>query len=348
MKTIIQILIVVLGVSIVNAQSNTKDELKRIAAMSTALDGGGITGLLEKANEQSWRVPQIPSQWHVENVSKAEQKAVDVAAREFGKRLAQSLDQAAPSMQRLPVGEPLYNETSRLLGFSEWCAATDGYGNVFLAQRSLDLAAVGVARLAANLDYPIEKIDGLLARMNPAWMSIEANQRVLNQDAAAAIFTALDRDEMERTYGSGQRLLAERSNPQLLVERKKNPQSWNRLIETPQIKANLSFFDGVEVGQVKPPTLVNLWDRNWHLRIINGLELQSVRKAKALAEFRRNVGTFPEKPIFTPEEIATRDQEIADAAKRGMRIVPFEDAYSSPMAAAFAQAWKGGGVKFLL
>lgn len=340
MKTIFQILLIVLGVGIVNAQSNTNDELKRIAAMNAALDGGGITGLLERAKEQSWRVPQIPSRWHVENVSKAEQKPVDVAAREFGKRLAQSLDQAAPSMQQLPAGEPLYKETDRLLALSEWCAATDGYGNLFLAQRSLDLAAVGVARLAANLNFPIEKIDGLLARMNPAWMSIEANQRVLNQDAGAVIFTVLNRDEMERTYGSGHRLLQEQRDPSLFARRQKNPQQW-RLVETPAVKANLSFFDPAESGQVKPTvTLLTTWDLNWHGALVVGLELQSIQKAKALAEFRKAIGAFPEKPVFTAQQLRDRERGAAEAAKAGLKVSNMEDSYSSPRAAAFALAWK--------
>jgi hypothetical protein len=64
-----------------------------------------------------------------------------------------------------------------------------------------------------------------------------------------------------------------------------------------------------------------------------------------LAEYRNAIGKFPEKPAFTPEELSKRDQEIADAAKRGVKIVPFENAYSSPRAAAFAQAWDNFLVK---
>ncbi len=339
MKTILQILIVVLGVSIVNAQSNTKDELKRIDAMNAALAGGGIPGLLEKANEQSWRVPQIPSQWHVENVSKAEQKPVDVAAREFGKRLAQSLDRAAPSMQQLPAGEPLYNETARLLGFSEWCAATDGYGNLFLAQRSLDLAAVGVARLVANLGFPIEKIDGLLPRMNPVWMSIETNQRVLNKDAGVVVFPKAERNDMERVWGSGRILMRMKSNPEIQKDLEGRGIAGG-LRRSKAIEDNLSFFDDVEIGQIKPVTLSNLWDYNWHTGIVVGLELQSIQKAEALAEFRKAIGSFPDKPVFTAQQLRDRERGAAEAAKAGLKVSNMEDSYSSPRAAAFAIAWK--------
>jgi hypothetical protein len=71
-----------------------------------------------------------------------------------------------------------------------------------------------------------------------------------------------------------------------------------------------------------------------------GLELQSIQKAKALAEFRQAIGKFPEKPVFTAEELRERDQGNAEAKKRGLKVTNMEDTYSSPMAAAFAQAWK--------
>lgn len=339
MKTIFQILAVVLGVGIVSAQSDTNNELKRIAAMNAALDDGGIAGLLGKANEQSWKAPRIPSQWHVEHVSKSEQKLVDLAAREFGKRLAKSLEKEALSMQRLPAGNPLSKQTELLLGLSEWCAATEGYGNLFLAQRCLDLAAVGVARLAANLDFPIERVESLLARTNPAWMSAEVNLRVLNQDAGALIFTSPNRDEMERILGAGRIRMRMARIPDVKADMESR-----KIAQTlPNLKAindNLSFFEGVESSQVRPFTLVNLWDHNWHTGIIIGLELQSIQKAKYLKEFRKAIGSFPEKPVFTEKQLRERERGAAEAAKAGLKVTNMEDTYSSPMAAAFALAWK--------
>lgn len=338
MKTIFQILIFALGINMAGAQSNPESVLKRIAALSEALDDGGIAWLLAKARMQSWQAPPIPSPWHVEHVSTPEQKSVDIAAREFGKKLAEHLDGMSPKLRQLPADTPLHEETARMLELSEWCAATDGYGNLFLAQRSLDLGAVGVARLAANPDFPVKNIDNFLARLNPVWMDIETNQRVLNKDAGATVFMVSEREEMERTYGSGQRLLEEQRHPNLLAERQKTPQRW-RLVETPAIKANLSFFAGVEFNQVRPATLVNLWNRNCHLLIINGLELQSVRNAKALVEFRRAIGEFSEKPVFTAEQLRDRERGAAESAKAGLKIVNMEDTYASPGAAAFALAW---------
>ena len=103
---------------------------------------------------------------------------------------------------------------------------------------------------------------------------------------------------------------------------------------------NLSFFDDIEIAQVTPLTLVNLWDHKWHARIVNGLGLRSIEKARALAEFRHAIGKFPEKPVFTEEQLRERERGAAAAAKAGLKVSNMEDSYATPMAAAFAQAWK--------
>lgn len=339
MKTSYLVIVSLLCINaIANAQNNYNKELERIAFMDAALSSGGIAGLLDEVERQSWKAPVIPSRWHTENVSLTERKPIDIDARELGKKLAKLLDESASKIQKLTVGKELYEMTVRLLDLSEWCASTDGYGNLLLAQRSLDIGAVGVARLAVDLSFPEERIDSLLSRMNPTWMSAHTSQKILNNDAGAKIFESSDREEMTRTYGSGYRFLQEERNPSLLVQRQKNPQQWH-LVKSEEIMSNLSFFDKVRIGQVRPVTLVRLWNDNWHLRIITGLELQSVRKAKALAAFRSAIGEFPEKPVFTEKQLRERERGAAAAAKAGLKVVSMEEIYASPQEAGFAQAW---------
>ncbi len=328
------------------AQAQGQDEMNRITVMRSAVESGDLRSFVDQARRDGWTVPHIPSKWHVENVSSPGRKSIDLAARELGKALAGQLADVAPQMQKTPAGERLDSLTLMLLDLSAWCAMTEGYGNVFLAQRCLDLAAVGAARLTANLDFPLEKCNARLARMYPSWMNVETAMRVLNKDSGALIFTTTDRAEMERIYGSGQHLMAEQRNPKLLAERLQNPRGL-RLIETPAVKANLGFFDGVEVGHVKPPTLVNLWDQSWHLRIINGLELQTIEKAKALAEFRRLVGKFPDKSFFSKEQLQKIDQWSRESYEKSKitRVVTTAGIFDSLERAAFAQAWDSYLVK---
>ena len=82
------------------------------------------------------------------------------------------------------------------------------------------------------------------------------------------------------------------------------------------------------------------WNRRRYIRIANGLELQTIRKALALVEFRRVVGAFPEKVVWTPEELRKRDEEIAFYAKQGVIISKEEESpYYNPIREAFRKAW---------
>ncbi len=339
MKTFLQILAVAFYAQCALAQDSTTAELNRITAMTVALDGGGIAGFLDQTSSGGWKIPHIPSQWHVEHVAKPEEKQIDVAARVFGKALAKRLADESATMQRLPADDSLYTATVRLLDLSEWCAAVDGYGNAFLAQRCLDLAAVGVARLTANLDFPLEQCEVLLGRMQPAWLSAETNLRILNKDAGAVIFTTADREEMERVMGSGNIARRMKANPTLNADLESRGIA-KGLRRSKAIDENLAFFDDTEAGQMRPPTLVNTWDKKTHGALVVGLELQSIEKARALIEFRKKIGAFPEKPDFSEEQISMREKRIAESASQGIKISRFEDAYRSPMAAAFAQAWR--------
>ena len=73
---------------------------------------------------------------------------------------------------------------------------TPGYGNVLLAQRARDLAAVGVARLAADLDFPLEKIFPLALRLRPAGPCGGSGAHILNQEAGADIFRMADQGDL--------------------------------------------------------------------------------------------------------------------------------------------------------
>jgi len=321
-----------------NAQ---QPDTEYVNGLQARLQQKGVSAMMDAVQKNGWAVPYIPSQWHVEHVSRLDQKQTDGAAREFGDALAKQLVSVAVTMQQLPVGDDLYEQTLKLCALSDWCSSVDGYGNVLLAQRALDLAAVGVARLVASPDFPLDKAKQLSARMQPSWMSGDSGMRILNNDAGTTIFESTDRDTMEKTFGSGQRLLAEQRNPQLYVERQKNAIQW-RLMETPEIKANLSFFDEPNVSSAFAETLVNNWNRNRHSILVEGLQLQTIIKAQALAEFRGDIGSFPTDASFTGSELSKIKEWSEDFFKKHQikRVVTPQGSFDSLGEAAFAKAWQ--------
>lgn len=340
MKKIVMIFCLV-AVLLAHADGPPGDELNRIETLSTSLRSGGVTGVLAMARANGWPCPRIPSKWHVENRCRSDEwRVVQTTARDFGLALAMALDSEAPDFQTLPAGEELERRSNGLCDLSEWCAATTGHGNILLAQRSLDIAAVGLARLTANLDWPLESCEKLAERMQPEWMSVAARATVFNDEAGAKLLSGSEPpEELEIMLGTGRQMLK-------ISQGWKVPLGWKiaptgRHVDKKSLSENLDFFAFVDSDRTAPYTASAQWNFPRYYRIANGLELDTIRKALPLVEFRRVVGAFPEKVFRTPEELRKRDEEIAFYAKQGVRISKEEDSpYYSPMRDAFQQAWQ--------
>lgn len=318
------------------ACANDVAEMDRILSLDAALRKGGLSELLSVAQQHQWKAPRMPSKWSVEHRPGTDKQGkLDRASREFGLKLAVQLDAVAPVFQDLPPGDELNRKADLLCDLSDWCASTPGYGNLLIAQRSLDLAAVGLARLAAFLDFPIAECEKLAARMSPSWMSVEARARTLNGEAGTNLFVVGGTQaEMEKTWGSGGFLMREKRSH---VSRSQGNGPGRGFIETPALKANLDFFERDEPSEV-PLTLVRSWDAKRYERIVNGLELQNANKALALLKFRSVIGSFPEKVEFSEEQMRRRDEERATYAKMGIKVSSMYDGMQSG-AAAFLHSW---------
>ncbi len=320
------------------------DELKRIQALSAAMSDGGIVGLLATARSNVLVCPRIPSNWHIQTrcPSNEWRKVLD-EARDFGLALAVTLDGEAPDFQSLPVGEELERRATRLCNLSEWCAATTGYGNVFLAQRSLDLAAVGLARLTADLDYPFDACEKLAARMQPEWMSVSGRAAVFNDEAGAQLFSGKEPpEEFEKMLGTGKHMLK-------LSQGWKVPFGWrtaapSRYVNKTLFEKNLDFFAFVEDDRTVPYTVVALWNYPRYYQIAIGLELQTIRKALPLVEFRKVVGAFPEvpeEPVLTEEQKESIKREAERNRQLGVKTSRRDQSpYYNPIQEAFRQAWQ--------
>ena len=319
------------------AHAKEPPEMDRIHGLDAALQKGGLSELLNVARQHQWQAPRMPSKWSVEHRPLSdEQRKADLAGREFGRNLAVQLDAVAPVLQDLAPGDELNRQAHLLCDLSDWCASTPGYGNLFLAQRSLDLATVGLARLTASLDFPLAECEKLAARMSPAWMNVEARARTLNSEAGTNLFAVGGTQaEMNNTWSSGGFLMRQnKSGGSRLSDQKPGP----GFVESPSIMANLDIFEDYNEPNADPLTLVRAWDAKRYDRIVNGLELQNVDKALALLKFRMVIGSFPEKIEFSHEQIQARDAERAAYAEMGIKVGSMYD-NMAPGAAAFLYSW---------
>ncbi len=318
------------------AHAKEPPEMDRIHGLDAALQKGGLSELLSVARQHQWQAPRMPSKWSVEHrPGSDEQRKVDLAGREFGRKLAVQLDAVAPVLQDLAPGDELNRQANLLCDLSDWCASTPGYGNLFLAQRCLDLAAVGLARLVASLDFPLAECEKLAARMSPAWMSVEARARTLNDEAGTNLFAVGGTQaEMEKTWSSGGFLMREKRSG---ISRPQGQEPGRGFIETPTLKANLAFFERDEPS-AESLTLVHSWDAKRYERIVNGLELQNVNKALALLKFRSVIGRFPEKISYTEDQLRAREEMRALHEKLGVEANISNNDHVSGKA-AFLYAW---------
>ncbi|MCL2103669.1 MAG: hypothetical protein FWH21_01225 [Kiritimatiellaeota bacterium] len=340
------------------------EALRRITEMDSILRDDGMSRLLEETGKRKWDAPRISSKWHVENRMTDKEKIREVeVARDFGRRLAVALEEAAKGQQSIPPGESLYRKSVFLCDLADWCAGTAGYQNLLLARRCHDLAAVGLARLTADTGVPLDICKRLAGRLDPPppWMSPAFRMRVLNGEAGANVFNAAGtEEEMQRIWGFG--LVASSplriargtqmvplSGPEkmTLVEKGMETagevclrETEDRAIDLAKIREQIDFFMDMEYVD-EPRTLLRAWDVRQYPLIAYRMDLmRSVQKALGLLEFRTVLGFFPEDFVRSEREKMQLEHDIKEAAKWGAKITPIEDSPSfDPIKEAFSVAW---------
>jgi hypothetical protein len=269
-----------------------------VKEMQAVLKREGAISFIDEAMKQNWPTPHIPTKWHVEHISTGEVQRIEAVSREFGKELVTQLAVLAPKLRQPITQEQRYEYTVRLVNLSEWCAATEGFGNLLLAQRCLNLACVPLAPLVADLSFPAERYTPLLERLKPSWLVPEVRRRILNKEAGAEIFPRAEKqqEELEAVWAWGGIWRRERLDPGFIDrEWKEYPEEFAKRRDSPAIRANLDFFaDDDSWKHPKPSTLKTRWDIKWHEMLVHGWgEVTQANAVLALAEFRAKVRHFP-------------------------------------------------------
>lgn len=286
-------------------------ELDAVRGLNSYLQGNGIIAFAQAAGDNRWKAPTISSRWYAEKVALPRDASLEREKRDFGKALETRIAELVPQFRASRDGAEIYRRCVLLIRLADWLSASEGYGNLFLAARCKDVATVGLGPLVANLDFPMEKIAGLLPSLAPPTSSLRA--RVLNQEAGVQLFSkTATQDELESVWRSGALLMLENTNPKLRETRLSHPEV--KVIETVAIRSNLAFFTDDDLPT--PPTTANLWSRKNHERLVTGLDVPNVRKLLALAAFRQAVKAFPTKPSYGKHDFESDGKAAFDEAWR--------------------------------
>lgn len=156
-------------------------EMKRIEVLGRALDDGGVAGMLAAGLP----CPLIRSQYYADKIAahEPERRALEQAKRDFGLKLARSLDDQATQLQKRANSAERAKQVTLLLDLADWLKAASGYGNYLLFNRSESLAAVPLVYLTADLDYPLASIASSRKRIVPAAVERAFRVGVLNDEA---------------------------------------------------------------------------------------------------------------------------------------------------------------------
>jgi hypothetical protein len=213
---------------------------------------------------------EIPSRWHIDQIATRERRLVDVPAHDLGKALVERLAEDARTIHNDATSQSVYEIGVQLSALAEWCGGTEGYGNMLLAQRINDLQAVAIAKLTADLDFPLEKCQELLAKIKEPWKKVDYRSRIMNREAGTEIFSmGLDEEGAGRIFASGQQLRMAQLNPTAVATaRQLFPMT--TFPESNAMKQRLDFFNDTPTEPTVPRTLRALWELKAHGMLVHG------------------------------------------------------------------------------
>ncbi len=261
---------------------------------------------LEAIKEKKWEAPLIFSQWYVDNKAPEAKWAVMNEAREFGCVLVKRLEEWAPIMTFAGSSEDNERISEIFLQLADWLAVSKGYGNLFLAGRCQDIAAVGIGKLLVDLDYPLSRAEKLMKKFDVPWYSASMCMEVLNREAGVVLFTSNSKKEadirkdIKRIWATGSLLLGERKvatgryskkYKEKIKERARNYRGG--LFESPLIQSNLDFFDDDAFSDLTISPTSSYINGKYHSKYIVGFRSLHITKLEGLLMYRTKVGDFP-------------------------------------------------------
>jgi hypothetical protein len=280
-----------------------------IEDMTVLLLKSAPADFLRVVSSNRWTAPVIWSKWYVDRVQDKDALQVMVRNRAFGRALVARLDDWATDMRTATsLGQCTANGAA-LLDVADWLASAKGYGNLLLASRCRDIAAVGLGKVVADLGTPLEAASSLVSRLDAPWFSPFVRAAVLDAEAGTNLFNVSGLSPMEAekrledTWRNGRLLRLKYSSPEAKAAFEGQTNAANAVLaemvqrkglqpdESAIFQQNLSFF--ADDPLPRPLTLPNMWGAKRHEKLVVGFDLQNVKKIKALLAFRSVAGVFP-------------------------------------------------------
>lgn len=344
LNSLIMMLWLAMSANLLATENQTDTE--RLKVLQQSLQQQGLVGLLATAQQQGTPAPLIYSQWWVDLITDPKQKPVEQQQRELGRQIALKLDEEAQRLPKLTTAKDREAALKFLLDLTDWLAASHGYGNLFLLNRSQNLAAVPLAYLTAELSYPANQIEIWLSRFKGIQNQIAVRIEVLNRELGKEYFKDREynvsgaKKRLWESYGgeetfktNGLEYFWSEGLKVIVAQRTAKKLKWPfpEATDRPSLPKQEAFFVDDEYAELEAPhTTTNLWDSKHHHRILGGLGGEGLLKdIRYLLLFRQQVGHFPTKPPAWWKEGDSSYYSATDAAF-SIAWHPFRGKYGNP------------------
>ena len=297
--------------SLVLAAPLNQPDQSQIEKMQIQLSKSRPSDFIQAVSSNRWLAPAIWSKWYVDNVGDNDVHANLVRNRIFGRAFAVRIDDWAADMLDA-TSKQSATDSATLLDVADWLASVEGYGNLLLASRCRDIAAVGIGKLVVDLSAPLESVSSLVKRLDAPWTGPVVRADVLNTEAGTNLFNvsgipvAEAEKRLQEIWRNGQLLRLKYSNPaaKAAFQGQTNAgfEVLSSMVQQKRFQPDeaviflqkLPFFaDDPYSSILRPVTLLNMWDAKRHEKLVVGFDLQNEAKLKALLAFRSVVGVFP-------------------------------------------------------
>lgn len=250
----------------------------------------GLWAFFNVAQSNQWTAPKIHSQCWVDWLPEDQEKLkkLEQGRRDFGLEIVKAVEREALRTLLPTSTVERVNQANRLLDFSSWAGAPDGYGNLAIKRRVEHLACIPIGHLIADLDYSVEKIENLLARfeMEKNWFRMQIG--VLNEESPHK-YDAMTKDELAVQWHGHFRKA-------WLTYKETEGRYPHRFSDGKNFPKEIAFYCEDQIS-IRPYTLATKWNQKRHfLFCVRGKTDAIMERVQNLLLFRKTIGRFPEKP----------------------------------------------------
>jgi hypothetical protein len=337
-----------LAVSVNLLAAETQIDTERLKVLQQSLQQQGLVGLLATAQQNGSPAPLIYSQWWVDLITDPKLKTVEQQKRDLGRQLALKLDEEAQRLPKLTTAKDREAALKLLLDLTDWLASSHGYGNLFLLNRSQNLAAVPLAYLTADLSYPASQIELWLSRFKGIQNQIAVRIEILNRELGKEYFKDREyhvsgaKKRLWESYGGEETFKTNgleyfwseglKAVEQQTAKKLKRRYPEATATDRPSLPKQEAFFldDEARLQIPQPYTTTTWWNLKHHYKVLIGIGgEQLLGEIRYLLLFRQQVGHFPTAPPAWWKEGDSSYYSATDAAFN-IAWLPFRGKYGNP------------------